>query len=194
VKLPDGTIYSSDAGNHTVTRVSPTGLTTIMGIAGQPGLRDGPGNQAEFNRPRGMTIDAAGNVYVLDTGNNAIRKIDGFNVVSTLTVSGSATGGGDLTMGCCNSGIAAGPHGSVYTTDPGSNSIKQVSADGTITTVAGSGTAGAGNGSGSVASFNNPLGITTAPDGSLVVTDTNNNTVRSVQPSPLPSRHRPVKH
>jgi hypothetical protein len=198
VRLPDSTIYSSDAGNDTVTRISAAGAVTVIGLAGQPGLHDGPPDQARFNGPRGMTIDAAGNVYVLDTGNNAIRKIDLQNIVSTLTAgsgSGSTTGGGDLNLGCCATGITPAPGGGVYLTDPGSNSIKQVSANGSITTVAGSGAAGSNNGSGSSAGFNNPLGLSTAPDGSLIVTDTNNNTVRSVQPPPAPpSRHHAVKH
>jgi|GEM_PF-5586479 len=194
VRLADRTTYISDAGNHTVTRVSAAGAITVIGIAGQAGFRDGAADQALFNRPRGLTVDGSNNVYVLDTGNNAIRRISTANVVATLTVAGSTTSSGDLVLGCCAGGIVAAPGGGVYIADPGSNTIKQVGTDGSITTVAGSGNAGSANGSGSTASFNNPLGIAVAPNGSLVVTDTENNTVRSVQPPPTPSRHRAVKH
>jgi uncharacterized repeat protein (TIGR03803 family) len=195
VVLPDKTILTSDAGNHTVTRVSPAGVTTVIGLVGQPGMHDGPADQAQFNSPRGMTIDAAGNVYVLDTLNNAIRKINSQNIVSTVTASGSATGGGDLNLGCCATGIASSKDGGVYLTDPGSNTVKRVSGNGSITTVAGSGAAGSSDGNGSAAGFNNPLGVSTTPDGSLIVTDTNNNTIRSVQAPPAaPPRRRSVKH
>jgi hypothetical protein len=194
VRLADRTTYISDAGNHTVTRVSPSGATTVIGLTGQPGFRDGAADQAQFNRPRGLTVDGSNNVYVLDTGNNAIRRISTTNVVATLTIAGSTASGGDLILGCCASGIVVAPGGGVYITDPGSNTIKQVGADGSITTVAGSGNSGSTNGNGSTASFNNPLGIAVAPDGSLVVTDTENNTVRSVQPPPSATRRRSVKH
>jgi hypothetical protein len=194
VRLADRTTYISDAGNHTITRVSAAGALTVIGIAGQAGFRDGPADQALFNRPRGLTVDGSNNVYVLDTGNNAIRRISTANVVATLTVAGSTTSSGDLILGCCAGGIVAAPGGGVYITDPGSNTIKQVGSDGSITTVAGSGSTGSANGNGSTASFNNPLGIAVAPNGSLVVTDTENNTVRSVQPPPMSSRHRAVKH
>jgi streptogramin lyase len=195
VRLADRTTYISDAGNHTITRVSPAGATTVIGRTGQPGFRDGSADQAQFNRPRGLTVDAFNNVYVLDTGNNAIRRISTTNVVATVTIAGNASSGGDLILGCCASGIVAAPGGGLFITDPGSNTIKQIRADGSITTVAGSGNAGSTNGSGSNASFNGPLGIAFAPDGSLVVADTENNTVRSVQPPPVSSSHpRIVQH
>jgi hypothetical protein len=193
VRLADRTIYISDAGNHTVTRVSPAGAITVIGVTGQAGFRDGAADQAQFNRPRGLTVDGSNNVYVLDTGNNAIRRISTTNVVATLTVAGS-TSGGELVLGCCAGGIVAAPGGGVYVTDPGSNTIKQVATDGSITTVAGSGNTGSTNGNGSTASFNNPLGMAVATDGSLIVTDTENNTVRSVQTPAMSPRHRAVKH
>jgi hypothetical protein len=194
VRLADHTTYISDAGNHTVTRISPTGITTVIGRSGQPGLTDGTSTVAQFNRPRGMTVDSAGNVYVLDTGNNAIRKVSGANSVSTMTVAGGSTGGGDLVMGCCAGGIAPAPNGGVYVTDAGSNTIKEVAPNGAVTTVAGSGNSGMGNGTGANATFNTPLGVTAAPDGSLIVADTSNNALRTVTPPQLVSRRHTVRH
>jgi hypothetical protein len=194
VRLADKTIYISDAATNTITRISPTGLTTVIGKSGQPGMRDGSPDQARFDRPRGLAVDSTGTVYVLDTGNNAIRRIDSNNVVSTMSAPRGESGGGDLVLGCCANGIVTAPGGGVYITDPGSNTIKQVGADGSISTVAGSGTTGGNNGGGSSASFNNPLGMTSLPDGTLIVTDTTNNTVRSVRPSQTPSKKRAVRH
>lgn len=194
VRLPDRTTLISDAGSHTITRVSPAGATTVIGQTGKPGFHDGAADQAQFYRPRGLTVDTAGNVYVLDTGNNAIRKITSQNVVSTLTVAGSATKGGDLVLGCCASGITPAPGGGVYITDPGSNTVKQIAPDGSITTVAGSGAAGSANGTGANASFSAPLGVATAPDGSLVVTDTDNHKVRSILTPAAAARRRAAKH
>jgi hypothetical protein len=194
VRLADRTTLISDAGNHTISRITATGATTIIGTTGKAGFRDGAADQALFNRPRGLTIDTAGSVYVLDSGNNAVRKINPQNVVSTVTVSGGATKGGDLVLGCCASGIAPAPGGGVYVTDPDSNTVKQIASDGSITTVAGSGASGSANGTGASASFNSPLGVATAPDSSLVVTDTENNKVRSIVTPAAAARRRAAKH
>lgn len=191
VNVKTGVIYVSNWGNHTITRVA-NGVETIIG-AGTPGRDDGPPDVARFNGPRGLTIDSDGTVYVLDTGNNAVRKIDSSNFVSTMTVQ-AASGGGALTLGCCASGITPSPGGGVYVTDPGSNTVKEVGSGGSITTVAGSGSSGSDNGAGSNATFNSPLGVATAPDGSLIVADTNNNSIRGVQPASVRPRTRAVKH
>ncbi len=193
ILLPDRTIYRSDAGTHTVTRISPTGSTLVFGQAGEAGFAGGTPNQARFNRPRGLTIDTSGNVFVLDTGNNAIRKISPQNMVSTLTVSNS-NGSGELTLGCCEGGIAPAPGGGVYVVDSGSNTVKQIASDGTVTTVAGSGSGGSTNGDGAASSFDAPLGLATAPDGTIIVTDTNNNTIRTIEPPPPAGRRRVARH
>ncbi|GEM_PF-5872538 len=190
INVKAGVIYVSNWGNHTITRIA-NGVETVIGT-GEAGLTDGPPDKAQFNGPRGLTIDSDGTVYVLDTGNNAVRRINTSNIVSTMTVP-AAAGGGVLTMGCCASGIAPSPGGGVYVTDPGSNTVKEVGSGGSITTVAGSGGSGSSNGNGSDATFNTPLGVTTAPDGTLIVADTENNTMRGIQGTAPPAQTKPAR-
>jgi MYXO-CTERM domain-containing protein len=80
-----GNIYVADTGNSTIREITPTGaVTTLAGQAGNAGLMDGTGSNALFNKPEDLTVDTAGNVYVADTLNGAIRKITPAGVVTTL--------------------------------------------------------------------------------------------------------------
>ncbi len=80
-----GNAFVADTGNHTLRKVSPQGtVTTVAGQAGQAGSVDGVGSAARFSSPSGLAIDAAGNVYVADSGNHTIRKVSPVGVVSTV--------------------------------------------------------------------------------------------------------------
>ena len=71
-----GNIYVADTGNHTIRMITPAGVvSTLAGSPGQAGLVNQTGTNARFNTPSGITIDAAGNLFVADTGNNAIRRV-----------------------------------------------------------------------------------------------------------------------
>lgn len=79
-----GNLYFADTDNHTIRRYGTDGvLTTVAGSAGVAGSADGAGGEARFNRPTSVAVDAAGNLYVADSGNHAIRKITPAGVVST---------------------------------------------------------------------------------------------------------------
>jgi sugar lactone lactonase YvrE len=83
-----GNVYIADTASSTIRKMTPTGtVTTIAGQAGVEGLTDGTGTGSLFNQPEALTVDSAGNIYVADTGNSAIRKITPVGVVTTLTVS-----------------------------------------------------------------------------------------------------------
>jgi sugar lactone lactonase YvrE len=80
-----GNIYVADTGNNTIRKVTTAGVvTTLAGGAGQVGSEDGTGSSARFNRPIGLAVDSAGNVYVADTANNTVRKVTPAGVVTTL--------------------------------------------------------------------------------------------------------------
>jgi sugar lactone lactonase YvrE len=81
----DGTVYVADTDNHLIRKISPQGVVvTLAGKAGDSGNADGQGAAARFSEPRGIAVDAAGNVYVADTGNGAIRQITPAGVVTTI--------------------------------------------------------------------------------------------------------------
>ncbi len=71
-----GNMYVADAGNHLIRMITPDGVvSTLAGTPGQRGYYDAVGSSAEFNAPQGIAVDAQGNIYVSDTGNNRIREI-----------------------------------------------------------------------------------------------------------------------
>ncbi len=80
-----GTVYVADRGNDTIRKVTPAGVvTTLAGSAGNSGCADGTGTNALLSEPYGVAVDSAGNVYVTDANNNAIRKVTPAGVVTTL--------------------------------------------------------------------------------------------------------------
>jgi streptogramin lyase len=81
-----GTLWVTDTGNHTVRRINPISnyVSTVAGAAGTSGYADGTGTAAQFATPKGITRDAANNLYVADFLNNSVRKITPAGVVSTV--------------------------------------------------------------------------------------------------------------
>src|SRR4029079_12357755 len=85
-----GNIYTADLPHHTIRKITPDGTATIFaGLNDTPGNANGTGTAARFNFPTGLAVDGAGNVYVADSGNNAIRKITPAAKVTTFAGSDS---------------------------------------------------------------------------------------------------------
>ena len=104
-----GNVYVVDYANHVIRKITPMGdVTTLAGTAGQPGSADGTGAAARFRNPQGMTADAAGNLYVTDTGNSIVRKVTPAGVVTTVV---GVAGQHVLHLGI--NGTIAGPVGIV---------------------------------------------------------------------------------
>jgi sugar lactone lactonase YvrE len=167
--------YEAESAKNRITRTLK-GETTALPFAGSgtAGFLDGQGTAAAFNNPRGLAIDPSGNLYVGDTGNNAVRKITPGGLVTTL-----AKG---FSFGCCGGMVAVDKQGNVYVADSGSNTIKRITAAGIVQTLIGSGGAGSGSGEGVLASFQSPNGIAIDPNGGLVISDTGNGTIRKTTP------------
>ncbi len=189
-----GNIYVADSGNQLIRKITPEGVvSTLAGGAGQAGFVNGTGTAARFSTPFGVAVDSAGNVYVADSGNHAIRKITPQGVVSTIA---GATGQGGAVDGPAAGarfnqprGVAVDAAGNVFVSDYGNNTIRHVATTGAVTTLAGTaGIAGEVNSVGASARFYEPIGIIV--DGAAIyVADSSNNLVRRAQPAstaPLP--------
>jgi len=95
-----GNVFVSDTNSNTIRKITPMGVvTTLAGTAGSDGSADGTGAAARFNSPSGVAVDGAGNVFVADSNNNAIRKITPTGVVTTLAGTAGSAGSADGTAG-----------------------------------------------------------------------------------------------
>jgi uncharacterized protein (TIGR03437 family) len=187
-----GNLYIADTLNHAIRQVLPNGLiVTIAGgsAAGYSG-DGGPASSALLNGPAGIVADAAGNLYVADTGNHAIRKIDALGMIGTVAGTGAAGFGGDggpATAAQLRSpvGIALDASGNLYIADTGNHRVRRVASDGTITTIAGTGMPGySGDGGPALsAELNEPAGIVVDAAGGIYVADRANSRVRKLAPA-----------
>ena len=162
-------------------------LTTITPVAGgqSTGSADGPATTAGFNQPLGLTQDAAGVIYVADSGNNTIRRIALDGTVTTIAgspgVSGSADGTGAAARFSKPSGIAFGPDGDLYVADLNNSLIRRVTVAGIVTTYAGSTVGGYLDGPAASAKFRSPFGIAVAANGDVLVSDVSDHRIRRVR-------------
>jgi sugar lactone lactonase YvrE len=162
------------------------GIANTLAGSGADGSADGNGVGASFYFPRGVAIDASGNLYVADLGINKIRKISTAGVVSTLAGSGTfgnANGTGVAASFKHPSGIAVDASGIIYVADTENNKIRKITAAGVVSTFAGSGTGGSIDGTGVGASFDHPFGIAVDASGTVYVADTYNNKIRKITPA-----------
>lgn len=179
-----GNVYVADSGNDTIRKIATDGtVTTIAGTARAFGSTDGTGTAARFTNPAGIAVDAAGNLYVTDSGNHTIRKITPAGVVTTLAgkagAKGTADGSGSTARFNSPEGIAVDSAGNIYVADTENHAIRKVSPSGTVTTIAGSiGTSGSADGTGNAAQFDEPYGIAVDSTGNVYVADTSNDTIR----------------
>jgi sugar lactone lactonase YvrE len=185
----DGNVWVADSSNHTIRRITPTGLvTTVAGLAGSGGSTDGVGSIARFRNPAGIAVDRHGNVYVAEYDNSTIRKVTPAGVVSTVAGNpgqvGARDGTGTEALFDHPVGIRVNGSGDLYVTDRGSGSIRKVTPDGVVTTIGGgSGVTGGVEGTGRAAQFGSLYGLAIRPNGSLVVSDGSNHRLWQGVPS-----------
>ena len=182
----DGCLFVADDGNKRIRKVEPGGTVSTVAGSGTEGFRDGTGADAQFNGSCGVAIDGDGCLFVADSGNQRIRKVERDGTVSTVAGSGTAgfqDGTGVDAQFNYPSGVAIGGDGCLFVADCLNHRIRKVERDGTVSTVAGSGTEGFQDGTGADAQFNDPAGVAIDGNGCLFVADSNNNRVCKVEPS-----------
>jgi uncharacterized protein (TIGR03437 family) len=201
-----GNLYIADRLEQRVRKVTPSGTITTLAGTGQAGGGgdNGPANLAALNTPNGVAVDAAGNVYIADAGNMAIRRVDASTGIITAFAgtgnccyAGTGTGGdgGPATAATLYypESVAVDGSGNVYFTDlvqsstsPLAQAVRRVTTDGKISTWAGGGSKVGFGGDGGAplqAQFGSSLTLAAGSDGSLYIADTNNNRVRKVDPA-----------
>lgn len=178
----DGTLLVADGDR--LRAIAPTGVvSTVAGDA--PGFRDGVGRAARFSTLTGLVVAADGAAIVSDTGNHALRRIDGTGGVTTL----AGTGRPGLVDGPAGAAAFDGPmglaldgQGRLFVADAYNDAIRLVAPDGLVTTVAGGQGPGFADGVGSLARFDTPTAIAVHPSGDLIVADSGNGVLRRVEP------------
>ena len=192
-----GNLYIADTMNHAIRRITPEGVvSTIAGGSQQSGYRDGRAAQALFNEPAGIAVGENGVIYVADTGNHVIRKIENGNVTTVAGIYTAPEAGEDYDEGGFVDGLAGDamfsfPHGLyhvfggdvgdniLFIADTGNHTIRALTADGRVITVAGSGEPGDADGPPAAAMMNKPTGIVYT-GGILYIADSLNNKIKAV--------------
>jgi len=184
-----GNVYIADTVDNVVRKVSRGAITTVAGF-GPAGFSGdgGSATSARLDHPAAVAVDNAGNVFVADTGNNRVRKIDLLGTITTVAGNGDTTFGGDggPAIGAslsCPRGVAVDTAGNLYIADTGHNRIRKVTADGAIATIAGNGACcySGDGGSAAAAQLNAPSGLWVEGRGSVYVADSGNNAIRLLQ-------------
>src|SRR5882724_2349527 len=178
-----GNLYVADAGDsNRIRKIAIDGqVATFAGNS--EGFRDGQGTSAAFNTPSAIAIDSKNNLYVADTGNNAIRKISSTGLVETLAGDGKpGNRDGPARSAQFNGpiGVAVDKDGNVYVADTYNDRIRQITIDGQVKTLAGGSAPGYQDGPASSALFDTPCGIAVTATGDLMIADTGNSFIRKL--------------
>jgi trimeric autotransporter adhesin len=187
-----GNIYIADTYSDRIRKVTPAGIITTVAGTGASGFSGDGGLavSAQLNRPFGVALDSANNLYIADINNNRIRKVTPAGIITTVAGSGTAGFSGDGSL--ATSASLFNPHsvtvdsaGNLYIADQGNNCIRKVTPAGVITTAAGNGTAGfSGDGSQAAsAQLDNPRKVAVDSAGNLYIADASNNRIRKVTPA-----------
>jgi type II secretory pathway pseudopilin PulG len=179
-----GNLYAVDTGSSRIRKIAPSGVVTTLAGSTQ-GFADGTGAAAQFSFPRGVTVDATGNVYVADTFTHRIRKVAPSGVVTTLAgsgIPGVADGTGVTAQFNNPSGVTVDSAGNIYVTESYNHRIRKISPMRIVTTLAGS-TQGFADGTSTAAKFNEPQNVAIDSTGSIYVADGTNHRIRKITPS-----------
>ena len=179
-----GNLYVADTYNNRIRKITPAGAVTTVAGDGSTDFADGTGAAAKFNRPGGITVDAAGNIYVADTNNKRIRKITAAGAVTTVAgtaaiYDGLKDGPADKAQFNHPAGIVIDAAGNIYVADEGNNRIRMVTAAGMVVSFAGN-RSGFADGLGNEAKLSHPKDIAIDAAGNIYVADDGNRRIRKI--------------
>ena len=196
-----GYLYIADTWNHLIRRVDPSGtITTVAGSGSGTGADrffnqggySGDGGRAvraRLHNPAAVAVDGEGNLYIADTDNHCVRRVDPTGIITTVAGIGRGGFWGDggpaiSALLQWPRGVAVDGAGNLYIADGGNDRIRRVDATGTITTVAGVGLGRSSrmDGPASMAVLDNPSGVAVDGPGNLYIADTLNHLIRRVDP------------
>jgi len=180
----DEVVYVADSGNHRIRKITKGLVSTVAGS--KEGYKDGIGNVAQFRSPSGIAVDPRGILYVSDTQNHVIRKVDQVGDVETIAgngVKGYADNLGTKAQFGEPHGIALDASGNLYVADKWNCRIRKITPQGLVSTVAGSGSGYFGtleDGPATQAKFRHPSEIAVDARGNLYVSDEDNGCIRKI--------------
>lgn len=169
---PDGLLIVADTANNRIRRVTPSGQASTVAGDGTAGYVDGPANNARFNGPIGVAVDARGNIYVADSYNDRIRLITPDGQVSTVAGKGTpGYGDGDRNTALFDTpcGIAVANDGALIVADTGNDRLRRIDTQGNVTTLP-------------VTDLSSPIGLALTHDNFLYVTELDRSRVLQIAP------------
>jgi sugar lactone lactonase YvrE len=190
-------LFLADTGNCRIVEANISGaLVPLAGRTGSCGFSGdgGTATAAQLNFPTGVAVDSFGNLYIADTDNLRIRKVDTFGVITTVAGNGTGCNSGPndtpidnvpaVDSGVCPSSVAVDAAGNLYIADFNSGRIRKVDTSGTITTIAGGGTNGLGDGGPATsAQLQFPSDVVVDSSGKIYVSDSGDYRVRLLTPA-----------
>jgi sugar lactone lactonase YvrE len=181
---PSGGFYVTEQGSNRIRNIGGFGAVTTFAGNGNAATVNGTGSAISFNKPAGIAVDANGNVFVTESAGNVIRKITPTGTATTLAGNGRSSygDGNGFQAGFSQPyGLTIDKAGMLYVADRSTNTIRIISPQGDVNTLAGSwtGNSGSTNGVANNALFSQPTGVVLA-SGKLYVSDFGNRLIRSI--------------
>jgi trimeric autotransporter adhesin len=189
-----GNLFFADMLDYRVWKVDPSGIITCIAGNGRVGFSGDGGLacSAQLNNPVAVAIDNSGNIYISDSGNHRIRKVDPDGIISTYAGTGTPGYGGDggqATAANLNEARSLAVFGgnALLIVDGNNNRIRKIDANGVISTIAGTGTAGynGDNIAATSAQLNSPTTIAVGQDNTIYIVDASNARIRYIQQNGL---------
>jgi len=176
-------LFIADISNHCIRKITPEGVVTTFAGSREKGFLDGDVKSAKFNMPIDVAVDGDGNVYVVDIGNQRIRKVTAKGEVVTLAGNGKpgcVNGKGEEAQFNGPHGIVVDKKGNVIIAELYNYDIRLISPEGVVSTLCGDGEKGDADGECEKARFNQPGGVTIDREGNVIIADLYNHKIKKI--------------